>query len=922
MFKRMILVFLVLAVLLASCGGKKEETPTPQPVPTETPVETVETVEPEAEAEAEIPVETVTVRFVVGDFEQGMFEEIISAFEKDNPDVEIKLVSLNEVLDVGVMGGDWPDDAWVKLASAGDVINLQPPREAIESGLLLDLTPSLESDPNAQPDDFYPGTLSACQRAGGTWCLPRIADYLLVFFDKDAFDEVGEPYPEIGWTWDDLLIKAAALTQREGDEVSRWGFVLPSNWHAYLIDSWVGPLVDETGEQPEPLFDRPEVLEAVAWYTDLYLEHEVMPIYPDPDKDAELAVPEGQKLIHEQMAAMWLQSSATWSWLAPQRNLGVVPLPLDAPGSEGRAENTSFFTINGAAISAGTANPEAAWRWVNYLSRQTMAFYGLMMVPARQSVTQAGDFWENVDDELEDALIFAVDHGYVMQNRPGYEAFSDAINQVLAGEFTVADALAEAEVRALANLDEEMAEREAATPVPTVVVAEEEEQPVDPNAITIVFSPGPSGILSLGAFRDLADSFQEENPQVVVEVKLPDFFTGGTPTIKDLAQDNDCFGWSPTFQDPENLEAILSLDPFLDADPSFDTDDFYPLMLNRFTHQGQLWGLPMEASTYVLEYNKDLFDAAGAPYPQVDPSGDLAAVWTIDDFLQSAVALTQGEGEEKVYGFVTNFYEVNDLVFMMERLGAQLMNDSVDPPSIDFSDPTVVEAMRWYVDLSNVHGVKPVYAGDISEVIAAGAGALEREALIDDGRAGIWTTMGSLSALSGGGREALNTGVAPLPAGPGTTGAYVAAEGYFISAETEARQTCWQWITFLTGQPEAIQNIPARRSVAESDVFRQKVGDDWAATYLVTMAAADQPSSLQFLEDEPWMAVGLIWLGRAYSQVVKDEALLEEALNQVQDTFDQYRACVISNDAMADEKGWQACVVETDPTFPAFLFGG
>ena len=87
------------------------------------------------------------------------------------------------------------------------------------------------------------------------------------------------------------------------------------------------------------------------------------------------------------------------------------------------------------------------------------------------------------------------------------------------------------------------------------------------------------------------------------------------------------------------------------------------------------------------------------------------------------------------------------------------------------------------------------------------------------------------------------------------------------------------------------------------------------------MASADQPSSLQFLEDEAWMSYGLIWLGQAYSKTVHEEASIEEALAQVQDTFDQYRACVIDKDAFNDDIIQQDCVLEADPAFPAFLLG-
>lgn len=914
--KKLFILLLVVTTLLAACGPKEEATPTPEDVATSPPVPSEETVESVPTPQ----VEKVTIRFAVDDLEGALYQDIISAFEEDNPDIDIKLVSINETLDLSAVGGEWPEDAMLRLASAADVINVQPSRQAIEAALALDLMPLIEAHPNAQPEDFFPGTLSACQRDGGTWCLPTGANFQLIFFDKDAFDEVGEPYPEPGWTWDDFLAKASALTREENGEVTRWGFVQPWNRHVDFVDSWVGPLMDSTADPPEPLFDRPEVLEAVTWYTDLHLEHQVMPYLKNPEDASALTVPEGQRLIDSQQAAMWPYFSGLWSWLSEQRNLGVAPFPVEAPVAGGTGDRTTPLSIDAAFVSAGTAQPEAAWRWLNNLTLQTVDLLGLEFLPARRSVAEASGFWDDADEELGPALRFAVEHAYVMDWQPGYGALSDAIDDILSGERSVDEALADAQTQARIDIGEELAEGGEATPAPTVVVVSGEEAEVSPEAITIVFTPGPSGILNLGPFRDLAGKFQETHPEIVVDVQQPNIFGGAAElNLKSLAQDADCFGWAPQFQDPESLEAILSLEPFLDADPSFSTDDFYPLMLNRFTYQGQLWGLPSEGTTYVIEYNKDLFDAAGVDYPTVDPT-DLGEVWTTDDFLEIAVALTSGEDEAKVYGLVTNYYEVNDLVFLMERLGAVLVDQSVDPPTIDFSDPSVVEALRWYADLSTEYGVKPIYIGDIADILTSPTLALEREAVINESRAAMWTATGTTNVL--GGREGLNVGVAPLPVGTaGTGGAYVSAEGYFISAGTEARQACWQWITFLTDQPEAVQNIPARRSVAESAAFRGQVGDERAAAYLATMAATDRPSSLQFLEDEPWMGVSLIWLGRAYAQTVDDELPVEEALSQVQDTFDAYRACVISRDAMSDDQEQQDCVMEIDPSFPAFIFG-
>lgn len=918
MFKKIFMTLLILSSLLAlcgllaACGGKEEPTQAPTAIPTAT-------VAPTKPVQEESSSEAVTIRFAVSDLEQPMYEDLIKSFEEENPDVKIKMISLNETLGLTAVGGDWPDDAWARLASAADVINVLPSTDVIDSGLVLDISPFLESDPNGRPEDFFPNALTQCQSENGTWCLPTMVSYNMVYFDKDVFDAAGEPYPEPGWTWDDLLAKATAVTQKEGDQVNEWGFVYPGISYADTIASWVGPLVDDTASPPEVLFDRPEVIAAATWLTDLTVKYDVMPYFEPSGDEGQLSVSQDQKLIDEKRAAMWVANSLLYTWQTQQRNLGIAPFPIDAPGSGGEGNNTTPVSVDGSAISAGTAQPQAAWRWLNALTLHKIDLMGLSFMPARRSVAEASGFWEGTDEGLMNALHFAVDHAFARDTRPGYQAFNDSLSKVLAGNSTVEDALAEARTQALDEIDESAAAKAGATPAPTVVVSAGNEQTTNPNATSIVYTVGPSDLYDPGAIRDLALKFQEQHPDIVIDVKQPNLYDVNALNIKSLAQSADCFGWAPDFQDPENLDAILNIEPFIDADPSFTVDDFYPLMISRFTYQGQLWGLPSQASTYVIEYNKDIFDDAGVDYPQVTPSSKLNEIWTTDEFLQTAVALTQGEDDSKIYGFVPGYYEVNDLVFFSERLGVLFLDDSVDPPSVNLVDPSVIKAVQWYIDLSNEYGVKPAYIGDIADILSNTSIALDREAVINDGRGAMWTALGSTNIL--GGREGLNVGIAPLPADSSAASAYISPEGYFISASTEARQQCWQWITYLSNQPEAVQNIPARKSLAESADFLNKVGEERQATYLATMAAADQPSSLQFLEDEPWLSVGLIWLGRAYSEARDGEQTLEEALNNAQDLFDQYRLCVVSNDAVADQKAWQACVTETDPAFPSFIFG-
>jgi ABC-type glycerol-3-phosphate transport system substrate-binding protein len=893
MKKKLLFLALLGALLLVACGTKDGEAePTSIPPTSEPAVED----------------QRITIQFAVADVERSLFEDLVESFEEANPDIHIELVSVNEILGLGPLGGDPPDDLWQRLASQADVVNLDLGRDAVDQGLVRDLEPLMQADPDFARDDFFPRALERGQWDGGTWVLPTRLLYDMILYDKDAFDEAGLAYPEPGWSWEEFLSAAQELTVRDSGEVSRWGFVAPNSIQFELasIEGRVGPVVDQSADPAVPRFDQPEVVDAVRWYTDLFLNEEVTPYFEPSDEDEGPVVSPEQALVEGGQAVMWNDWAATWGLRKQQGNRGIAPYPVHASDAQ-----TTFMAAIGTWMSSGTANPDAAWRWMDFLSRQDVSEQGpfVRFLPARRSVAESSGFWEDADEELAAALEYAVEHTYIPKITAGYDAFFEAVQDVLAGDKSVDDALAGAQTQAEADIEDARAERAEATPVPTVVVAAPKEQgTVGEDVTQIRFSPGV-GAFNMQAYRDAAQQFQEIHPDIRVSVDMPDFL-GGTPNIKGLAEVADCFQWTVDVQNPESQAAVLNLEPFLDADPSFTTDDFYPSLLDQFVWQGQLWGLPAELQPYVVEFNKDLFDAAGVEYPALD--------WTTDDFVDVAAALTKGEGEDKQYGFVPQYVEITDLLPLLERRGAHFIDKSADPPEFTFDDPVTVDALRWYAGLSTEYDVKPVLLADIADALDANAFLIEREALINEGRAAMWT--GELVSLLGD-RSDLNTGVAPLPAGVDGASGGGSAFGYYISADTEARQACWQFITFLTGQPGLAQGLPSRRSVAESDAYDQRVGAEKAAVYRASAEGAKGATGDVF-EGETWMGTaGSIWLGRAYDQVVNEGASVEEALNAAQKMAEDFRACVIVNDAMSDQEAWQACIKEVDPSVPDFLLG-
>ena len=824
---------------------------------------------------------SVTVRFAIPNYRQTVYGDLVDVFEQENPDIHIKLVFTEDVLqqESGTETVTVSSEDDLKVAATADVFTPLDTRYAAEQGALLDLTPLTESDDHFDAADFYPGLLEQYQWNGRTWAIPYEATFTLIYFNKDLFDAASVPYPAAGWTWDDFLAAAKTLTVQKGNGTVQWGFVDPQFRPLYFVQGRAGPLFEPDADPPVARLEETAVIEAVRWYTDLFLVHEVTT--QQPYLDAEALISSGQ-------AAMWSEFTVRGEQRRPVMNLGVAPFPIDAPGDH----STPISLTRAYAISVGTANPDAAWRWLDFLSRQIgdwSNFGGPTSLPSRRSVTEAGGFWGDVDGELETALRYAVDHAFV----PG-GGFTSVIEAILSGEKSVEIALADARVTAEAALTARQAERASATPAATIVMTEpEDEMAVGEEAITIEFTAFSH---QLPTYRVLADQFQTANPDVAVDVKAIDFGEGQT-SLNSLAAEADCFQWSPIFDD-ELVTAVLSLEPFFETDSARSQADFFPGALEPFTYQGQLRGLPGEITISLIAFNKDLFDAADEPYPELD--------WTTDDFLETAVSLTQGEGEAKQYSFVPDLYEPNDFLdFVSQLAGDDLIDDTTAPATLRFTDSAVIAAVRWFTNLTTEYGVKPVFLTNTSSSDGL-AENQERESLINNGRAAMWSESGQFAGgvvVSGGVPERPdNVGMVPFPAAPDGSrrGGYQATTGYFISAAAAAPQACWRWITYLSEQPNLGSGLPARRETAEAAAYRQHVGPEWADAYLHTIENATRPSFFQSFTNYPWLSAAASWLAAAYDQIIREDVSVETALEEAQAAADSFQACLIANDGLYD----------------------
>src|SRR5512147_1379676 len=103
MHTKLLLLLVVLSIMLSACGGN---TPTPEAASTPVPgAQSAPGAQPTLDANQ------TTVLFAVNEYEMAAYNDLINAFEKDNPGIKIKSVSINELLGLGPLDTQWPDDA-------------------------------------------------------------------------------------------------------------------------------------------------------------------------------------------------------------------------------------------------------------------------------------------------------------------------------------------------------------------------------------------------------------------------------------------------------------------------------------------------------------------------------------------------------------------------------------------------------------------------------------------------------------------------------------------------------------------------------------------------------------------------------------------------------------------------------------------
>jgi multiple sugar transport system substrate-binding protein len=325
---------------------------------------------------------TITV-VLFGDAEEvAGYRTLVDAFADANPDVAVNLSpvatqdELMARLTTSFAGGTPPDvfllnyRRYGRFAAQGVI---EPAQTYLDSSAALD------------EGDFSQRALDAFRFDGDELtCLPQNVSSLVVYYNANLFRAAGVPLPTAGWTWDDFLAAARALTRGKAYGAG----VEPSVIRlAPFVWSNQGDLTDHP--------DRPTTLtltkekatrQAVDWFLDLQLVHRVVP--PDAEEQSESS--EARFLrgtlgmyLNSRVAVPTLRTIDSFEW-------DVAPLPV-APGGV----PASILHSDAYCMSAGKPDHRAAWRFIEFAmgrSGQEILATSGRTVPSRLDVAKSDAF--------------------------------------------------------------------------------------------------------------------------------------------------------------------------------------------------------------------------------------------------------------------------------------------------------------------------------------------------------------------------------------------------------------------------------------------------------------------------------------------------------------------------------------------------
>jgi len=317
--------------------------------------------------------------------ELAAYQTLVEAFEQTHPEIQVELIHIPSQSDYRKrLAAD------ITAGNPADVVLINYRRYAAFAniGALEPLGPYLQKSKVVKESDFYPEAVKPYIWNDELMCIPQNISSLVVYYNKDIFDQAGFPYPTQGWTWDDFLSAAQTLTLDKDNDGSTDQFgvgiepslirLAPFIWQAE------GEIVDDDSNPSTMPLDLPEDVAAAQFFVSLQTVYLVVPnLEQEASEDSESRFINGRlaMFFNSRRGVPTYRESAAFDW-------DVAPLPQ-------KDFQASILHADAYCLPHASKNKDAAWVFIefaNSVEGQTIIAGTGRTVPSLISVANSAAF--------------------------------------------------------------------------------------------------------------------------------------------------------------------------------------------------------------------------------------------------------------------------------------------------------------------------------------------------------------------------------------------------------------------------------------------------------------------------------------------------------------------------------------------------
>ncbi|HEX3054282.1 MAG TPA: sugar ABC transporter substrate-binding protein [Aggregatilineaceae bacterium] len=187
----------------------------------------------------------------------------------------------------------------------------------------------------------------------------------------------------------------------------------------------------------------------------------------------------------------------------------------------------------------------------------------------------------------------------------------------------------------------------------------------------------------LPAHEQIMDAFMEANPGIKVDIQVVPWgnYWEKLQTAVAGGEAYDVFWMNgPNFPVYASRGVLMNLQELVDAG-NVDLSVYPESLVNLYSYDGSLYGIPKDFDTIGLYYNVDMFDDAGVEYPTAD--------WTWDDLKAAAEKLTR-DGN---WGIAATLEDQSNYWNLIYQNGGQVINE--DGSAVLLNESAACDAIKF-----------------------------------------------------------------------------------------------------------------------------------------------------------------------------------------------------------------------------------